>query len=84
MTPNQARAIQLITKANEDQALALLALASSLTQTPAESISSHSKGQYKRAIKCLRRVQPFVPDPQVIEDAVTLIRRDWMGKEASV
>ena len=79
MTDNKVRAIGLIKKANEDQALALLALASSLTQTPDESISSHSKGQYKRAIKCLRRAQPFVSDPQVIEDAVTLIRRDWMG-----
>lgn len=79
MTDNKVRAIGLIKKANEDQALAILALASSLTQTPDESIGSHTKGQCKRAIKCLRRAQPFVSDPQVIEDAVTLIRRDWMG-----
>ena len=84
MTHEKARALKFVESATDDQVIALFAALSSRTQTPAESIRSLSKGQYKRVIRLLRRAQPFVHDPQVIEDAVTLIRRDWMGKEVSV
>ena len=84
MTPEKARVLKFVESATTEQVLALLAVLSSRTKTPAESISSHSKGQYKRAIRLLRQAQPFVQDSQEIEDAVILIRRDWMGKEASV
>ena len=79
MTAERARVLKFVESATNEQLIALLAVLSSRTETPAESISSHSKGQYKRAIKLLRQAQPFVRDPQEIEDAVTLIRQDWMG-----
>ena len=81
MTAERARVLKFVESATNEQVLALLAVLSSRTKKPAESVSSHSKGQYKRAIKLLRQAQPFVRDPQEIEDAVTLIRLDWMGKE---
>lgn len=84
MTDNQYRAIQLVTKANEDQALALLALVSSLNSAPIECIRSHSKGQCKRAIRLLRMAQNAVSDPVIIEDAIAIIRRELRCRNLTV
>ena len=68
--------VEFVKTASPEEVLALLAILSSgREKTPA----GHTKGQFKRAIKLLRQVQPFSSDPQTIEEAVTLIRRDRRG-----
>ena len=72
----KAELVEFVKTASPEEVLALLAILSSgREKTPV----GHTKGQFKRAIKLMRQVQPFSSDPQTIEDAITRIRRDWMG-----
>ena len=82
MNDKQQQLWEAVKDFTASETLAFLAIGYSIIGYHPGNVGTHSKGVYKRAIKCIRAVQPAFPEHEAdFERAVLFIRKEWLRKE---